>query len=101
MEDERKEMAGVPLPTDSLELTPLLLLLVGEVPSRRARLSMEEALPSRLFSPPQLLLLLLLPAGLSGLDEETSGAWMLPPAPPPPPPGNQVGKLLFSVSIRS
>lgn len=95
MEDDRKEMAGVPLP-DSLELTPLLLLF-GDVDSRRARQSIEEAIPSRLFSPPQLLMLL--PVGLGG-PGETVGTWLFPPLPTLLP-GNQVGKLLFNVSIRS
>lgn len=101
IEDERKERAGVVPPPDSLELTPLLLLLalpllrsaMGEVASSRSR--GEDRSSSGLFSPrlasPPLLLLVLLLRGLAEGDALGS----------PPPPGNQLGKLLFSVSIRS
>lgn len=94
IEDERKERAGVVPPPDSLELTPLLLLLalpllrsaMGEVASSRSR--GEDRSSSGLFP---LLLLVLLLRGLAKGDAPGS----------PPPPGNQLGKLLFSVSIRS
>lgn len=123
MDDERKESDGVQ--PDSCELTPLLLLLLPgdaeeDVDSSRPRLSAISSWPS--FSSPPLLhlrllrlpLRLLLPLGLDGEGEDGSaggppgpsaavsapaGWWASPP--PPPPPGNQLGKLLFSVSIRS
>lgn len=95
MEDERKESAGVP-PPDSLELTPLLLLLpllrsaIGDVDdSSKPRLSIEASGEEPTSG------------GLPALDGEEAADMLPTSASTPPPPGNQLGKLLFNVSIRS
>lgn len=49
VDEERKDMEGVPTP-ESVELAPLLLLL-GEVDSRRARSSTEGVVPFKNVSP--------------------------------------------------
>lgn len=99
MDDERKENdAGVPPPPpssppdpddDSLELTPLLLLLrsaIGDVP-----LDSSEGLPAADEISDK--------GGVRGAPKFRSPTEL--PAPPTSPPGNQLGKLVFSVSIRS
>lgn len=114
MEDDRKESSGAPQlfpgesneeAPDSLELTPLLVLLVllllllrsaiGEVDDNSPRLSIisdEVTLssfpsPSAAAAPVSVVVVVVVAIAT--------------PPPLTPPPGNQLGKLLFSVSIRS
>lgn len=108
IEDDRKDSSGDPLvlpdmsndeTPDSLELTPLLVLLVLLL----ALLPLLRSAIGEVDNSPRLSII------SGGVTWSPSPSSLPPPPPPasasvvatPTPPGNQLGKLLFSVSIRS